>query len=117
LLAQARGHQLAETRKQLGLGQKQVAAAIALIAIAAALLAAAVAVFLDQGRLPTPGRAQRLTRADIPAPAASGHQAMRPGAVIRPPSLGPHHSPGPATLAYAHCPPTADECGARSCLW
>ena len=26
LLAQARGHQLAETRKQLGLGQKQIAA-------------------------------------------------------------------------------------------
>src|ERR1700722_5745961 len=28
LLAQARGHQLAETRKQLGLGQKQIAAAM-----------------------------------------------------------------------------------------
>jgi DNA-binding XRE family transcriptional regulator len=28
LLAQARGHQLAETRKQFGLGQKQIAAAI-----------------------------------------------------------------------------------------
>jgi len=28
LLAEARGHQLAETRKQLGLGQKQIAAAI-----------------------------------------------------------------------------------------
>jgi ribosome-binding protein aMBF1 (putative translation factor) len=29
MLAQARGHQLAETRKQLGLGQKQIAAAMA----------------------------------------------------------------------------------------
>ena len=29
LLAQARGHQLAQTRKQLGLGQKQIAAASA----------------------------------------------------------------------------------------
>jgi DNA-binding XRE family transcriptional regulator len=29
LLAQAHGHQLAETRKQLGLGQKQIAAAMA----------------------------------------------------------------------------------------
>jgi ribosome-binding protein aMBF1 (putative translation factor) len=28
LLARARGHQLAETRKQLGLGQKQIAAAM-----------------------------------------------------------------------------------------
>ena len=28
LLAQARGHQLAGTRKQLGLGQKQIAAAM-----------------------------------------------------------------------------------------
>jgi DNA-binding transcriptional regulator YiaG len=28
LLAQARGHQLAETRKQLALGQKQIAAAM-----------------------------------------------------------------------------------------
>jgi len=28
LLAQTRGHQLAETRKQLGLGQKQIAAAM-----------------------------------------------------------------------------------------
>src|SRR5215469_9643350 len=28
LLAQARGHQLAETRKQLGLGQKQIAVAM-----------------------------------------------------------------------------------------
>ena len=28
LLAQARGHQLAETRKQFGLGQKQIAAAM-----------------------------------------------------------------------------------------
>jgi predicted XRE-type DNA-binding protein len=28
LLAQARGHQLAETRKQLGLGQKQIAGAM-----------------------------------------------------------------------------------------
>ena len=28
LLAKARGHQLAETRKQLGLGQKQIAAAM-----------------------------------------------------------------------------------------
>jgi ribosome-binding protein aMBF1 (putative translation factor) len=28
LLAQARGHQLAETRNQLGLGQKQIAAAM-----------------------------------------------------------------------------------------
>jgi hypothetical protein len=28
LLAQARGHQLAETRKQLGLGQKEIAAAM-----------------------------------------------------------------------------------------
>ncbi len=28
LLAQARGHQLAQTRKQLGLGQKQIAAAM-----------------------------------------------------------------------------------------
>jgi predicted XRE-type DNA-binding protein len=28
LLAQARGHQLAETRKQLGLGQKQIAEAM-----------------------------------------------------------------------------------------
>src|SRR3984885_7814035 len=28
LLAQARGHQLAETRKQLGLGQKQIATAM-----------------------------------------------------------------------------------------
>ena len=28
LLAQARGYQLAETRKQLGLGQKQIAAAM-----------------------------------------------------------------------------------------
>ena len=28
LLAQARGHQLAETRKQLGLGQKQIAPAM-----------------------------------------------------------------------------------------
>lgn len=28
LLAQARGHQLAETRKQLGLGQKDIAAAM-----------------------------------------------------------------------------------------
>jgi hypothetical protein len=50
LLAQARGQELAETREQLGLGQEQVAAAIALIAIAAALLAAAVAVFLDRAR-------------------------------------------------------------------
>jgi hypothetical protein len=28
LLVQTRGHQLAETRKQLGLGQKQIAAAM-----------------------------------------------------------------------------------------
>jgi DNA-binding transcriptional regulator YiaG len=28
LLAQARGHQLAETRRQVGLGQKQIAAAM-----------------------------------------------------------------------------------------
>ena len=32
LLAQARGHQLAETRKQLGLGQKQIAAAMGMSA-------------------------------------------------------------------------------------